>query len=140
MKPYINLTTENKINNKESLFNTKLLYENDNRRIKYKHIIYYLNFGDSEEIGKYSEYIYDIYPKNRRKNAKKQFLKSCKGYYIDNKTNRLMKTIIYKNYKKESIEKHFYIAYINEKIQILKNLHENNMHRGVTSLYNLILR
>ena len=98
MKSYINLTTENKINNKESLFNTNLLYTNDNRRIKYKHIIHYLKFGDSEEIGKYPQYIYDITPIKRGKNAKKQFLKICKGYSIDNKTNRLMKTIIYKNY------------------------------------------
>lgn len=73
MKPYIQLTTENKINNKESLFNTNLLYANDNRRIKYKHIIYYLNFGDSEEIGKYLKYIYDITSRNSRKNAKNNF-------------------------------------------------------------------
>ncbi len=55
-----------------------------NCRIKYRHIIHYLNFGDSEEIGKQPQYIYDIIPRNYRKNAKKKFRKSYKGYYIDN--------------------------------------------------------
>ena len=51
-----------------------------------------------------------------------------------------MKQIIYRNKDKKPIIKNFFIAYINEKINIIKYLHEMTIHKGITTLYKLILK
>ena len=83
IKNYLKYDKKYKFKNQETLFNTNLLYANDNRKIKYKDIINYIKKSESNESGRFPEYIYNIISKSKRKNAKKAFKRSIKNYYID---------------------------------------------------------
>ena len=78
--------------------------------------------------------------KKKEKITQISFKRSIKNYFIDKKSQRLMKQIIYRNKDKKPIIKNFFIAYINEKINIIKYLHEMTIHKGITTLYKLILK
>ena len=51
----------------------------------------------------------------------------------------MQRLIEFKDKNGNKVKKYYYIAYINERKSILKNLHEMSCHRGIASLYNLIL-
>lgn len=56
------------------------------------------------------------------------------------KKQRLSKRIIYCSKNNKPIKKNFYVTYINEKINIMRYLHNLKIHRGITTLYKLILK
>ena len=83
--------------------------------------------------------IYMIQILKKGKITKKQFRKYCSTFTIDQLTNILQKKIEFTEKNGIKIKKYFYIAYINEKKSLLENLHEMSCHRGIATLYKLIL-
>ena len=132
----------NKFNN-NLFFNNisnNFTYANDNRRFKYSDIISFIIKNENNEDNKYPSFISKIHPKNRRKNIKKRFRNYCKNFLIDKKTNRLQRRIKIKDNSGKIIYKNFFIAYINEKKNLMDQLHEQSCHHGLNTLYHLIIK
>lgn len=114
-----------------------LQYVNDKRRHKYNDIYnFLLSVGESGN-GIYPEYIYSIEDKKQRNNKKKEFKRSIKNYFIDKKTQRLKIRFIDSTIK-QKVYREYFIAYQMEKINIIKRLHEESMHRGIKALDNIV--
>lgn len=133
---YIN--KKNTLENDRNLFN-KFTFANDTRNIKYIDIINYLIKSEKNLDIRYPEYMYKIEPYKRRKNLKHKFRRYCKKYKIDKKTNRLQREFVFLDKKGNQNKKSYFIAYLKEKKLIIDNLHKLSCHRGINTLYNLIM-
>jgi len=116
-------------------------YINDNKVFSYRDIVNYLN---SRVNNKTSEGIYPLVVSNiqdriQRRNKKREFRKALKNYWIDPVTKRLkIKFVDATTVPK--IENHYFIAYQIEKVKYIKKIHNLQMHQGVKSLYDLVVK
>ena len=122
---------------KKDKIEIKRIYANDNEKSKFEDIYAYLQAKSFNNEGVYPEYIYRIEGYDTRKNKKKEFKRVCSKYFIDPKTKRL-KIIQKYNTKNGLIKKEQFVAFKIEKNNIIKNLHDESMHKGNQILYNLI--
>ena len=83
--------------------------------------------------------MYKIETYKRRKNLKHKFRRYCKKYKIDKKTNRQQRKFVFLDKKGNQNKKSYFIAYLKEKKLIIDNLHKLSCHRGINTLYNLIM-
>ena len=86
----------------------------------------------------FPDYINNIENENERHNKKQNFKRACEGYDFNFQLNRLTKTIKLSKTKDNIKEKTYFIPYEFEKINIIKNLHEISLHKGINVLYELI--
>ena len=86
---------------------------------------------------KFPERISKIKNKEKRSTKKNNFRRACNDYCFDLKINRLSKNINFSKDKNKP-KKNYIIPYEFEKINIIKNLHEQSMHKGINILYNLV--
>ena len=107
----------------------ELNYAADNRKYRYKDMINYMISKKFNREPTYPDFIYDIKTKQLRTNKKKEFKKSLKNYFIDEKTKRLKVKFNFSKVK-ELINKEFFIPFQIEKIKLIKHLHESATHKG----------
>ena len=132
VKNNLNINLDNIIN-KTLITDINIAYElnyaNDNRKYRYKDMINYMISKKFNREPTYPEFIYDIKAKQLRTNKKKEFKKSLKNYFIDEKTKRLKVKFNF-NKVKEMINKEYFIPFQIEKIKLIKHLHEASTHKG----------
>ena len=106
----------------------ELNYASHNRKYRYKDMINYMISKKFNRDAIYPEFIFDIKTKQLRTYKKKEFKKSLKNYYIDEKTKRLKVKF---NFVKiiELLNKEYFIPFQIEKIQIIKLLHDASVHK-----------
>ena len=107
----------------------ELNYAADNRKYRYKDMINYMISKKFNREPTYPDFIYDIKTKQLRTNKKKEFKKSLKNYFIDEKTKRLKVKFNFSKVK-ELINKEYFIPFQIEKIKLIKHLHESATHKG----------
>ena len=107
----------------------ELNYAADNRKYRYKDMINYMISKKFNREPTYPDFIYDIKTKQLRTNKKKEFKKSLKNYFIDEKTKRLKVKFNFSKVK-ELLNKEYFIPFQIEKIKLIKHLHESATHKG----------
>ena len=107
----------------------ELNYADDKRKYRYKDMINYMISKKFNREPTYPDFIYDIKTKQLRTNKKKEFKKSLKNYFIDEKTKRLKVKFNF-NKVKELINKEYFIPFQMEKIKLIKQLHNSATHKG----------
>jgi len=130
---------ENTIKIENNINNKNLIFANIIHKYKFQSIINYLIKNKTSQSYRSPPEIYQIEGHKKRKNLKRNFISSIKNYYINKKTNRLTKKIIFiNNFDKKQMKKIF-MCFIKGKKYLIEYFHELSVHRDIHTLHNLII-
>jgi hypothetical protein len=116
-------------------------YINDNKIFKYRDIVNYLNsrVTNKPSDGVYPLIVSNIQDRIQRRNKKREFRKALKNYFIDPTTKRLKLKFV-DSTTLPKVTNDYFIAYQIEKVRYVKKVHDLQMHKGIKSLYELVVK
>ena len=113
---------------KQDNLNLKFEYSKDNRKTKYSDIYNFLGNNANKKNSIYPDYINNIPEESKQRVKKREFRQLTQKYLIDIRTRRLkiQFNILCKKYAHDY--KEFYIVYIVERFNCIKEIHEIITH------------
>ena len=109
-------------------FELKFDYCRDNRKMKYVHLENFLQSKFIQPGGVYPDFINEITDERKKSYKKREFRELSKKYFLDDKTGRLKIIFNVSNRSKNKNYKEFFIPYLLEKFNIIREVHDELTH------------
>ena len=113
---------------RQDYFELKFDYCRDNRKMKYFHLENFLASKFIQPGGVYPDFINEITDERKKSYKKREFRELSKKYFLDDKTGRLKIIFNVSNRAKNKNYKEFYIPYLIEKFNIIREVHDELTH------------
>ena len=109
-------------------FELQFDYAKDNRKMKYIDLVNFLASNFIQTGGVFPNFINDITDERKKSYKKREFLSLAKKYFLDDKTGRLKIVFNVSRRVKNKNYKEFYIPYLLEKFNIIREVHDELTH------------
>jgi len=113
---------------RQDYFELKFDYCRDNRKMKYFHLENFLASKFIQPGGVYPDFINEITDERKKSYKKREFRELSKKYFLDDKTGRLKIIFNVSNRAKNKNYKEFFIPYLIEKFNIIREVHDELTH------------